>query len=183
MVHFYENIQGWFNFSRLYSYVIQISPNGSHFVEVGVWKGKSAAYMGVEIVNSGKEIRFDCIDPFVPVGDEMPEFKITHEELKNTFINNMKPLEGYYNLITTGSPKCAEMYQDKSINFVFIDGDHSYDAVVKDINAWMPKIKKGGILSGHDYEIPSVKKACHDVLGERTLKDPWGDGCWMLKVE
>jgi hypothetical protein len=45
--------------------------------------------MGVEIHNSGKNIRFDCIDPFKPVGDEMPEFNITHEELKNTFINNI----------------------------------------------------------------------------------------------
>jgi len=160
-----------------------MSPNEGHFVEVGVWKGKSAAYMGVEIINSNKNIRFDCIDPFIPVGDEMPEFKITHEELKNTFINNMKPLEGHYNLITTESPRCAEMYKDKSIDFVFIDGDHSYDAVIKDIKAWLPKIKTGGILSGHDYEIPSVKKACHDVLGERNLEDPWKEGCWMLKTE
>ncbi len=98
-------------------------------------------------------------------------------------INNMKPLEGHYNLITTESPRCAEIYKDKSIDFVFIDGDHSYDAVIKDIKAWLPKIKTGGILSGHDYEIPSVKKACHDVLGERNLEDPWKEGCWMLKTE
>jgi hypothetical protein len=183
MQHYYQDIQGWFSFSQLYSNVVQKFPEGSHFVEVGVWKGTSAAYMGVEIINSGKKIKFDCIDPFVPVGDEMPEFKITHEDLKNTFIENMKPLEGYYNLITIGSPECAEAYEDKSVDFVFIDGDHSYDAVVRDIKAWGPKIKSGGILSGHDYAMPDVKRACHDVLGLRDWTDPWGCGCWILEIE
>jgi len=183
MQHYYQDIQGWFSFSQLYSNVVQKFPEGSHFVEVGVWKGTSAAYMGVEIINSGKKIKFDCIDPFVPVGDEMPEFKITHEDLKNTFIENMKPLEGYYNLITIGSPECAEAYEDKSVDFVFIDGDHSYDAVVRDIKAWGPKIKPGGILSGHDYDMPDVKRACHDVLGLRDWNDPWGCGCWILEIE
>jgi hypothetical protein len=183
MQHYYQDIQGWFSFPQLYSNVVQKFPEGSHFVEVGVWKGTSAAYMGVEIINSGKKIKFDCIDPFVPVGDEMPEFKITHEDLKNTFIENMKPLEGYYNLITIGSPECAEAYEDKSVDFVFIDGDHSYDAVVRDIKAWGPKIKSGGILSGHDYAMSDVKRACHDVLGLRDWNDSWGCGCWMLEIK
>jgi hypothetical protein len=182
MLHYYESIQGWFSFSKLYSHVVQKYPDGSHFVEVGVWKGTSAAYMGVEIHNSGKNIRFDCIDPFIPVGDEMPEFKITHEDLKNTFINNMKPVEDYYNLITIGSPECTKVYQDKSIDFVFIDGDHSYNAVVQDIKAWLPKIKSGGILAGHDYAFPEVRKACHDVLGEKNWSDPLECDCWMIQM-
>lgn len=183
MGHFFENIEGWFTFAQLYSHVVNISPNESHFVEVGTWKGKSAAYMGVEIINSGKKIKFDCIDPFVPVGDEMPEYKITHEDLKNAFISNMKPLEGHYNLITTKSPECTKAYDNQSLDFVFIDGDHSYEAVAQDIKAWLPKIKLGGILAGHDYAIPGVNKACHDVLGLRDWNDPWGCGCWFLQIK
>jgi hypothetical protein len=183
MQHYCQDIQGWFSFSQLYSYVVQKFPEGSHFVEVGVWKGTSAAYMGVEIINSGKKIKFDCIDPFIPVGDEMPEFKITHEDLKNTFINNMKPLEGYYNLITIGSPECTKVYNDKSIDFVFIDGDHSYNAVIKDIEAWLPKMKSGSILAGHDYGFPEVKKACHDIFGENDWSDYFNGDCWMIEIE
>jgi hypothetical protein len=181
--HYYESIQGWFSFSKLYSHVVQKYPNGSHFIEVGVWKGTSASYMGVEIYNSGKNIKFDCIDPFVPVKNDMPEFEITHKDLKNTFINNMKPLKGYYNLILTGSPECTELYKDKSVDFVFIDGDHSYSAVMQDIKAWLPKMKPGSILAGHDYAFPEVRKACHDVLGEKNWSDPFECDCWMVEIE
>lgn len=52
----------WFTFPKLYSHVVQKYESGSHFVEVGTWKGSSASYMGVEIHNSGKTIRFDCVD-------------------------------------------------------------------------------------------------------------------------
>jgi predicted O-methyltransferase YrrM len=45
----------------------------------------------------------------------------------------------------------AETIPDESLDFVFIDADHSYQAVKKDIEAWFPKVKKGGIVSGHDY--------------------------------
>jgi hypothetical protein len=184
MEHFYEKIQGWFSFPDLYSHVVKTFPDGSHFVEVGVWKGTSSAFMGVEIVNSGKNIRFDCIDPFIPVGDEIPEYKITHEDLKNEFINNMKPLEGRYTLYPLGSPEVTKKYKEKSLDFVFIDGSHKYEDVVKDIKAWMPKLKKGGILSGHDYSSawPEVVKAVNDVLGEGEWKDPWGNSCWMIQL-
>lgn len=184
MEHFYQNIQGWFSFPQLYSYIVKNSSNNSHFVEVGVWKGTSAAFMGVEIINSGKNIKFDCIDPFLAVGDELPEFKITHEDLKNEFINNMKPLEGYYTLYTLGSPEVTTLYKDQSLDFVFIDGSHKYEDVVKDVKAWLPKIKKGGILAGHDYHYtwPDVVKAVNDVLGEGDWSDPWGNYCWFFQI-
>ena len=182
MEHFYTNLHGWFTFPDLYSFAVQNAPQSSHFVEVGTWKGKSAAYMGVEIINSGKSIKFDCIDPFVPIGDEIPEHKISHEQLKNDFITNMKPLEGRYTLYTTGSPEVTKLYKDGTLDFVFIDGSHKYEDVVEDIKAWLPKIKKGGILAGHDYiDFPDVARAVHDVLGERNYSDPWNNRCWMLQ--
>jgi hypothetical protein len=184
MEHFYQNIQGWFTFPHLYSYIVNNAPQNSHFVEVGVWKGTSAAFMGVEIINSGKNIKFDCIDPFIAVGDEIPEHKITHEDLKNEFINNMKSLEGHYTLYTLPSPEVTNLYEDKSLDFVFIDGSHKYEDVVRDIKAWLPKIKPGGILSGHDYHHtwPDVVKAVGDVLGEGNWGDPWNNCCWIVEV-
>jgi hypothetical protein len=182
MEHFNQNIHGWFTFPQLYLHAVQSSPQNGHFVEVGTWKGKSAAFMGVEIINSGKNIKFDCIDPFLSIGDELPEHKITHEELKNDFINNMKPLEGHYTLYTTGSPGITKIYNDKSLDFVFIDGSHKYEDVVNDIKAWLPKIKEGGILAGHDYiDFDDVRRAVHDVLGEQNYSDPWDNRCWMLQ--
>ena len=40
-----------------------------------------------------------------------------------------------------------------SLDLVFIDGDHSYDAVVDDIEAWEPKVRPGGVLGGHDFAV------------------------------
>jgi glycosyltransferase involved in cell wall biosynthesis len=55
--HFYYNIQGWFDFGNLYYYVINSLPRDSHIVEVGAWKGKSSAFLAVEAINSGKNIK------------------------------------------------------------------------------------------------------------------------------
>ncbi|MAH48569.1 hypothetical protein CMI37_22280, partial [Candidatus Pacearchaeota archaeon] len=70
MEHFYEGIHGWFNYQSLYTEIVNKYPSGSHFVEVGSWLGKSAAFMSVEIINSKKEIRFDCVDAWEYVQGE-----------------------------------------------------------------------------------------------------------------
>ena len=49
------------------------------------------------------------------------------------------------------SVSASNLFPDKSLDFVFIDGDHSYAAAKADIEAWAPKVKAGGILCGHDY--------------------------------
>ena len=45
----------------------------------------------------------------------------------------------------------SDMFNDDSLDFVFVDGDHSYEGCKADIEAWWPKLKKGGIMSGDDY--------------------------------
>jgi len=60
------------------------------------------------------------------------------------------------------SVEAAEKIKDFSLDFVFIDGDHSYEAVCEDIRIWTPKVRAGGLVGGHDYDnplCPQVKKA------------------------
>lgn len=45
----------------------------------------------------------------------------------------------------------AQRFNDRSLDFVYIDADHSYEGCKRDILAWAPKVKPGGILAGHDY--------------------------------
>lgn len=45
----------------------------------------------------------------------------------------------------------AREVEDNSLDFVYIDADHQYEAVKSDIEAWFPKVRVGGIISGHDY--------------------------------
>jgi hypothetical protein len=62
MEHFYENIYGWFPWANFYSEMIEKLPNNSHIVEIGAYKGRSSAYLVVEALNSGKNIKIDIID-------------------------------------------------------------------------------------------------------------------------
>jgi hypothetical protein len=65
------------------------------------------------------------------------------------------------------------------LDFVFIDADHSYPAVKADIAAWMPKVKVGCWLCGHDYDLRAVKRAV-DGLPNVELGQ---DTTWFVKRE
>lgn len=71
----------------------------------------------------------------------------------------------------------ARWVADGSLDFVFIDADHTEPAVRRDIVNWMPKLKPGGWLMGHDYgdKFPGVKRAVDDLLPSRLL---WPDDVW-----
>jgi predicted O-methyltransferase YrrM len=167
MEHFYQNIgeESWFTYENLYSEMVSTYSDGAHFVEVGNWKGRSASYMGVEIINSGKSIRFDCIDIFTM-------FEGQYEE----FVENIKPLSGIINPIVGSSNEIVHQYEDDSLDFVFIDANHNYEDVLEDLRNWLPKIKIGGVLAGHDYspDLPyehsiGVDKAVDDFFGKDNV--------------
>ena len=54
-------------------------------------------------------------------------------------------------LFVNTSIDAASYIQPEELDFVFIDGDHSYRAVEEDLAAWEPLVKKGGIVAGHDF--------------------------------
>ncbi len=65
-------------------------------------------------------------------------------------------------LILGYSDECAKRFDDEMFHLVFIDADHSEDAVLNDLRAWIPKVKRGGLITGHDYDShnhPGVKAA------------------------
>jgi hypothetical protein len=171
--------EGWFSYPNLYSRVAKRFPSGSRFVEVGCWKGKSAAYMCVEIANSNKDIEFFCVDTW--------EGSVEHEGMKelpklyDIFIDNMRPVEQYYFPLKMTSLEAVNKFKDNSLDFVFIDASHEYEDVRDDIIAWYPKVKPGGIIAGHDYYheeydwFPGVKRAVNELLTE-FISD---EKCWI----
>ena len=72
-------------------------------------------------------------------------------------------------------------FKNKSLDFVYIDGDHSYDAVVEDIEHWLPKIKSGGYISGHDGWSTEVIKAVNKTLNLSNMVS-FSDTSWLVKV-
>ena len=55
-------------------------------------------------------------------------------------------------LIKSESKEAVQQFPDESLDFVFIDANHSYESVVEDIALWSKKVRKGGIVSGHDFD-------------------------------
>ena len=82
------------------------------------------------------------------------------------------------------SIKAAKLIENRSLDLVFIDADHSYQAVKDDIAAWMPKVKIGGVLCGHDYSRPrwQVTEAVDEVFGKDFIHYPMND-IWKTTVK
>jgi predicted O-methyltransferase YrrM len=83
----------------------------------------------------------------------------------------------YYNI---PSLKACEMFQDNSIDVVYIDAIHEYEHCCRDIQAWYDKVKYGGYITGHDYckSFPGVVQAVDELLGKPKV---YKDSSWMIK--
>lgn len=185
MEHYWMNIPHWFNYQSLYEEIVQNASDGDKFVEVGVWHGASAAFMGVEIINSGKQIIYDAIDSFAK-SKELDWHAL--EGVEEAATNNLKPVTdlGVVKLIKGYSLDIVNNYEDNSLAFVFIDGSHDYDDVKADITAWLPKVKQGGTLAGHDYgkvddNACGVAQAVNELLGENNISVHESTS-WIYKV-
>ena len=144
---YWEKIIGAFNFDNIYSDMI-LKYNNATFVELGTFNGRSAVFMAEKIKESGKNIKFYTIDISWP--DDIEK--------------NLEPVKGYVTPIHGSSHILYKKFPDESIDFLFIDADHSYEAVKKDLELWYPKVKHGGVISGHDYTEPCGVKMAVDAF-------------------
>lgn len=151
MEHFYQNIgEDWFNYPELYQSVVAKFTEGN-FIEIGSWKGRSAAYMAVEIFNSEKNINFYCVDTWKGSVEHEEMDCIKGDSLYKEFMNNIQPVSDIIKPIRKSSIEASKDFEDNFFDFIFIDAAHDYESVKQDLLAWYPKLKKGGIFAGHDY--------------------------------
>lgn len=186
--HFYHEIgENWFDYQELYKDMVTFHQDNSHFVEVGSWKGRSACFMGVEIINSGKKIKLDCVDTWLGSEEHINPNSIHFNEelvkdknwLFDIFITNISKLKGVVTPIRLESAKASKIYEDESLDFVFIDAAHDYENVMLDLKSWYPKVKKGGYFAGHDYNHEPIIKAVNDFFEDREITNKLN--CWMIK--
>ena len=120
-------------------------------VEIGVYKAeftKLFAQAGLEIYG---------IDPWMVYDD----FDLMHENRKNRqqflYEHCHRVLDQYpkAHMVRKTSVEALKDFPDGSLDFVYIDGNHKFVYVAEDIYWWSKKVKKGGIISGHDYIHPS----------------------------
>ena len=86
-------------------------------------------------------------------------------------------------MIVDRAENAVDMFADETFDYIFIDGDHGYDACVRDIKCWWSKMKKGGVFAGHDYKEnePGVIKAVGEFADEYGL-DIQKPGGWVWYV-
>src|SRR5262249_7026223 len=93
------------------------------------------------------------------------ELETTHAEVKEGHLFNdfLANVGGFQNLqvMKMDSVEASQKFPDKYLDMVFIDGDHTYEGVYKDIASWLPKCR--GLLCGHDSNLEPVKKALEDL--------------------
>ena len=183
MNHFYHEIQGWFIYQSIYDQAITDAADGAHFVEIGSWRGRSSAYMAVAILNSNKNIRFDCVDTWLGSLDEevhQTDPAVVNATLYTEFLNNMAPVAHVVTPHRMHSQEAALLYDNKSLDLVMIDAGHSYTDVLADIRAWLPKVKSGGTIAGDDYAWPGVNQAVTELIPNAHIMK--SIGCWSLLV-
>lgn len=114
-----------------------------------------------------------------------------HDKNYQNVIELLKPFGDKSLLIKGISYHVSEKIEDNSLGLVYVDCDHSYIGVTRDINSWWPKLVKGGIMAFHDYENTAygVKKAVQTFAMENNLdihlipeNNPADAGAWLQKI-
>tara|TARA_B100000686_G_C16780398_1_gene971421 strand:- start:1490 stop:2086 length:597 start_codon:yes stop_codon:yes gene_type:complete len=131
-------------------------------VEVGVRTGWFSKY-----ILDNTQMKVYAIDPWED-NSELTESEDVFAECQE----RLAPYGERAEMIKGYSPAAADLFSDESVDFVYIDALHDYESVKKDIEAWWPKVKRGGVISGHDYnrlKWPGVVKAVKEFCKEKGV--------------
>lgn len=177
-------IAGWCDFKPLYFAIADHLPEDAVFAEVGSWQGQSAVTLCQRLQDIGKPATVHCIDTFEGEQNQPAHLEIVAGmggSALSKFRENIEAA-GVSEMIrvTTGdSAESAAAFADASLDGVFIDAAHDYDSVVKDVAAWFPKVKPGGIFAGHDYPCADVQAAVDEHATAHGWKVGTVDRCWI----
>lgn len=133
--------------------------------EIGVLRGAMSSFL---LARKGMNLLM--VDSWKP----MPKYRVTAEDQEFNKRMAVEASGEKGTILHMDSVDAAKTIPDGTLDFVFIDADHSYEGVKRDIEAWKPKVRAGGLLCGHDYDNPGepfgkdVKRAV-DELGKVTL--------------
>ena len=146
--------------------------------EIGVWDGENARIL-LDLFPNAHLYLIDSWEPSwsfltygFPISYHPDKYIAAYHKAMKRFQNHPQAT-----IIKKTSLEAAPEVPNE-LDLVFIDADHSYSAVKEDILTWEPKVRSGGILSGHDYwsDAPEVIQAVNDYFGEGFLTGH--DGVW-----
>ena len=156
--------------------------NWQYGVEIGVYKGITFKYL----IEKCSQLKLTGVDVFYDDREWLKWDEQSTEKLEKTtpvawyhdlikFCDKFKPRA---KLIRDFTNKAHVNFKNNSLDFIFIDAGHTYKDVAEDIDLWTPKVKTGGLISGHDINVLDVKKA---VAERNPMFNESPDNVWWWK--
>lgn len=185
----WEDIHGWFDYWDIYSEAVDLMSllnRPCAMVEVGVWHGRSAFYLAMLSRAKGVDSTLYLIDKFADagyIGQKPKEYGHSASSFINVPVEHFEDygLNDDVKYLQVDSVRGSRVFDDASCDFVFIDTDHTYDSVKREVLAWLPKMKSGSLLAGHDYDWAQVKRAVDECFGPDVCTNHNGKS-WKIYV-
>jgi cephalosporin hydroxylase len=187
-------------FFHIYEEAVATAPTGASLVEVGSWWGKSAIYLAELAKYANKALKVYSVDlwdyrPWMPEhawlfghpeNHESTIHAQHHDSVFETFAYHVEqsglspdPLR----IMRMDSLEAARLFINSWLHFVFLDDEHSYDHVRKELAAWWPLVLPGGMIAGDDYkpEFNGVIAAVDQFAQDKGLKVVTTDSTWKIQ--
>jgi hypothetical protein len=160
------------------SFLLEWLPKGAVGAEIGVWRGEFSK----GLLRAAEPRELHLVDPwkFVPSfpsrwyggmeAKSQADMDAIFAEVQDQFRTNPA-----VHILRKPSLEAAEAFPNGKFDWVYIDGDHSEEAVLNDLRSWAPKLKRGGLLVGDDFQWRdeagdfSVRRAVLRFVDERKL--------------
>lgn len=141
--------------------------------EVGVHKG----HLSKELLNYDMPTQLVLVDPYEPDSyNKTMRVKKNHKMLDEMYFKTLmelcdEPAGDRVRFLRLPSLRAAEFFPDGYFDLVFIDAEHTPEAIEKDIAAWRPKVRKGGVLAGDDYwqKYPEFVKKIDELIPKKDI--------------
>lgn len=169
----------WFSTYGIVPHLIQLSGSKS-ILEVGVAYGYHAEF----ILNSLPHISYTGVDPYLAGYDPHDIFcqdvqrlmgevdqQVAMDRLYAVVEYKLNKYDSRAKLMRKKSEEGAISLPNHSVDLIYIDGDHTYEGVMKDLNSWWDKVNhQSGVICGDDFSWLGVKKACDDFFNSKNLQ-------------
>ena len=139
--------------------LIDFFPKKAVVAEIGVQEGIFSS-MILEIAKPRKMVLIDCweqVDPHdnpIDAGASQKIQNANYQKVQKKFGRNAR-----VKIIKSYSEQAAQLFPDDYFDWIYIDANHTYQGVSSDLEIWLPKVKNGGIIAGHDYFVYALKGA------------------------
>ena len=152
----------------------QVDTSQLNMIEIG-------SYLGESTVIFAKYFKsVVSIDPYVN-GYDNNDVASYHMPMQQVYEQFLKNTSDYKNIIQIRKMSDVAVldFESNSIDFVYIDGNHQYEFVKKDIQNYLPIVKPNGFIAGHDYKYAAIKKAVTETVG--SIDQSFCDSSWIKR--